>query len=44
MPIDLTSFGRAVSSARKAKQLSQKELAAIIKKEDGEFDHATVFK
>lgn len=36
MPIDLTSFGRAVSSARKAKRLSQKELAAIIKKEDGE--------
>jgi transcriptional regulator with XRE-family HTH domain len=36
MPVDLTSFGRAVSSARKAKQLSQKELAAIIKKEDGE--------
>ena len=32
MPIDLTSFGRAVSSARKAKRLSQKELAAIIKK------------
>ena len=35
MPVDLTSFGRAVSSARKAKQISQKELAAIIKKEDG---------
>ncbi len=36
MPVDLTSFGRAVSSARKAKQLSQKELASIIKKEDGD--------
>lgn len=36
MSLDLTSFGRAVSSARKVKQLSQKELAALIHKEDGE--------
>lgn len=34
--IDLSSFGRAISSARKVKGLSQKELAALIRKEDGE--------
>jgi ribosome-binding protein aMBF1 (putative translation factor) len=36
MGLDLSSFGRAISSARKAVGLSQKELAAKIKKEDGE--------
>ena len=36
MPVDLTSFGRAVASARKEKQLSQKELAGLIRKEDGQ--------
>lgn len=36
MTIDLGSFGQAVSSARKAKGLSQKDLAALIRKEDGE--------
>lgn len=35
MPIDLTSFGRAISSARKDKELSQKELSELIRKEDG---------
>ena len=35
MTIDLTSFGRAISSARKKKDLSQKELAELIRKEDG---------
>lgn len=36
MNLDMTSFGRAISSARKGKGLSQKELAAKITKEDGE--------
>lgn len=36
MTLDLASFGRAVSSARKLKQLSQKELSALVRKEDGE--------
>ena len=36
MTLDLASFGRAISSARKLKQLSQKELSALIRKEDGE--------
>jgi transcriptional regulator with XRE-family HTH domain len=36
MTLDLVSFGRAVSSARKLKQLSQKELSALVRKEDGE--------
>ena len=36
MGLDLSSFGRAISSARKTLGLSQKELAAKIKKEDGE--------
>jgi len=36
MGLDLSSFGRAISSARKTLGLSQKELAAKIKKDDGE--------
>jgi transcriptional regulator with XRE-family HTH domain len=36
MTLDLASFGRAIASARKVKQLSQKELSALIRKEDGE--------
>ena len=36
MTLDLASFGRAIASARKLKQLSQKELSALIRKEDGE--------
>lgn len=36
MTDDMTSFGSLISSARKAAQLSQKELAAKILKEDGE--------
>jgi transcriptional regulator with XRE-family HTH domain len=36
MSLDLSSFGKAISSARKALGLSQKELAAKIRKEDGE--------
>ena len=36
MTLDLASFGRAISSARKLKQLSQKELSALVRKEDGE--------
>jgi transcriptional regulator with XRE-family HTH domain len=32
---DMNTFGRAIAEARKAKLLSQKELAARIKKEDG---------
>ena len=31
-----TSFGRAIAEARKGLDKSQKELAALIKKEDGE--------
>lgn len=36
MPLDTSSFGHAITSARKELGLSQKELAAKIKKEDGE--------
>jgi transcriptional regulator with XRE-family HTH domain len=36
MPVDMSSFGRAIASARKEKELSQKDLAARISKEDGE--------
>jgi transcriptional regulator with XRE-family HTH domain len=35
MPLDMSSFGNAVASGRKEKELSQKELAAKITKEDG---------
>lgn len=34
MPLDMSSFGSAIASARKEKQLSQKDLAAKILKED----------
>ena len=33
---DSTTFGRAITQARKQKEMSQKELAAKIKREDGE--------
>src|SRR6266446_3259081 len=33
---DAASFGKIVSDARKAKELSQKELAGLIRREDGE--------
>lgn len=36
MNLDLSSFGRAIASARKAIGFSQKELAAKVRKEDGE--------
>jgi len=37
MSVDTSSFGRAIASARKALQLSQKDLAKkILKEEDGE--------
>ena len=36
MALDSTSFGRAIASARKDLELSQKELANKIRKEDGE--------
>lgn len=36
MSLDLSSFGGAISSARKAIGLSQKELASKIRKEDGQ--------
>lgn len=36
MSVDLSSFGKAIASGRKAMGWSQKELAAKIKKEDGE--------
>jgi transcriptional regulator with XRE-family HTH domain len=36
MPVDTTSFGRAIASARKTVQLSQKELASKIIKEEGD--------
>ncbi len=37
MPLDTSSFGRAIASARKDLGLSQKELATrILKEEDGE--------
>lgn len=35
MGLDLSSFGRAISSARKEREWSQKELASKIIKEDG---------
>lgn len=35
MGLDMSSFGAAVASGRKAKTMSQKELAAKIVKEDG---------
>ncbi len=36
MEFDMSSFGGAIASARKAKGLSQKDLAAKIIKEDGQ--------
>ncbi|MCK1705038.1 helix-turn-helix transcriptional regulator [Bradyrhizobium sp. 146] len=36
MSLDMSSFGRAIASARKQRAMSQKELAAKIVKEDGE--------
>ena len=36
MDLDMASFGRAIASARKAKEWSQKELATKIIKEDGQ--------
>ncbi|MDX2027175.1 MAG: helix-turn-helix transcriptional regulator [Alphaproteobacteria bacterium] len=36
MAIDTTSFGSAIASARKELELSQKEVAKKIRKEDGE--------
>lgn len=36
MGLDVSSFGGAIGSARKAKEMSQKELAAKIVKEDGQ--------
>jgi transcriptional regulator with XRE-family HTH domain len=37
MAVDTSSFGRAISSARKELQMSQKDLASkILKEEDGE--------
>jgi transcriptional regulator with XRE-family HTH domain len=36
MALDMSSFGGAIASARKAKSMSQKELAAKIVKEDGQ--------
>jgi len=36
MALDMSSFGGAIASGRKAKQMSQKELAAKIIKEDGQ--------
>ena len=36
MTADMTSFGKAIASGRKKMGWSQKELAARIKKEDGE--------
>lgn len=35
MPLDTSSFGRAIASARKELELSQKDLANRILKEDG---------
>ncbi|HXF88075.1 MAG TPA: helix-turn-helix transcriptional regulator [Xanthobacteraceae bacterium] len=35
MPTQPTTFGQAIATARKAKGLSQKELAALIVKEEG---------
>lgn len=36
MGLDMTSFGRAIASARKQKGMNQKELAARVTKESGE--------
>src|SRR3979409_509136 len=36
MSVETSSFGQAIASARKAKGLSQKELAAKVMKEDGQ--------
>jgi len=36
MGLDMSSFGGAIASGRKAKEMSQKELAAKIVKEDGQ--------
>jgi transcriptional regulator with XRE-family HTH domain len=36
MSLDMSSFGRAIASARKTKDMNQRELAAKIVKEDGE--------
>jgi transcriptional regulator with XRE-family HTH domain len=36
MALDTSSFGRAIASARKDRELSQKEVANKIRKEDGE--------
>lgn len=36
MAVDTSSFGRAIASARKDLEISQKELASKIRKEDGE--------
>jgi transcriptional regulator with XRE-family HTH domain len=36
MGLNMSSFGGAIASARKAKELSQKELAAKVVKEDGQ--------
>jgi transcriptional regulator with XRE-family HTH domain len=36
MALDMSSFGGAIASGRKAKSMSQKELAAKIIKEDGQ--------
>ena len=36
MPVDTSSFGRAIASARKELRLSQKELAGKILKEEGD--------
>jgi transcriptional regulator with XRE-family HTH domain len=36
MPVDMSSFGKAIASGRKEMGWSQKELAARVKKEDGE--------
>ncbi len=36
MGLEMSSFGAAIASARKAKSMSQKELATRINKEDGQ--------
>lgn len=36
MDLDTSSFGHAISSARKKLEMSQRELASKIRKEDGE--------
>lgn len=35
MTLDMSSFGRLIASARKDRQMSQKELAELVEKEDG---------